>query len=153
MAKIIRALLPLIILAACGWIGWWLITHKPELKAMETRPVLVSVEGITLKKTSYPVRVASQGAVQPRTRSTLLPEVAGMIVEVSPSFRPGGFFEKDEVLINLRAEWPPFFSRFQRLIEIVSLDEQDRGQARERFKFYRDRGYAIQSHDLSKSPQ
>ena len=59
----------------------------------------------------------------------------------------------DEVLINLRAEWPPFFSRFQRLIEIVSLDEQDRGQARERFKFYRDRGYAIQSHDLSKSPQ
>ena len=101
MAKIIRALLPLIILAACGWTGWWLITHKPELKAMETRPVLVSVEGITLKKTTYPVRVASQGAVQPRTRSTLLPEVAGMIVEVSHSFRPGGFFEKGEVLVKL----------------------------------------------------
>ncbi len=39
--------------------------------------------------------------MQPRTRSTLLPEVAGMIVEVSPSFRPGGFFEKGEVLIKL----------------------------------------------------
>ena len=59
----------------------------------------------------------------------------------------------DQVLINLRAEWPPFFSRFQRLIEIVSLDEADRGHARARFKFYRDRGYTIQSHDLSKSPQ
>ena len=59
----------------------------------------------------------------------------------------------DDVLINLRAEWPPFFSRFQRLIEIVSLDEQDRSQARARFKFYRDRGYAIQSHDLSRSAQ
>lgn len=59
----------------------------------------------------------------------------------------------DEVLINLRPEWPPFFSRFQRLIEIVSLDEADRSQARERFKFYRDRGYAIQNHDLSKSAQ
>ena len=34
----------------------------------------------------------------------------------------------DEVLINLRPEWPPFFSRFQRLIEIVSLDEEDRSQ-------------------------
>ncbi|MFO1485497.1 MAG: efflux RND transporter periplasmic adaptor subunit [Verrucomicrobiaceae bacterium] len=101
MGKIIRALLPLIILAACGWYGWWLLTHKPEMPMMETRPVLVTVEGITLKKTSYPVRVASQGAVQPRTRSTLLPEVAGMIVEVSPSFRPGGFFEKGEVLIKL----------------------------------------------------
>ncbi len=59
----------------------------------------------------------------------------------------------DEVLINLRAEWPPFFSRFQRLIEIVSLDEEERSQARERFRFYRDRGYAIRSHDLSKSAQ
>jgi DNA polymerase-3 subunit chi len=59
----------------------------------------------------------------------------------------------DEVLINLGAEWPPFFSRFQRLIEIVSLDEDDRGRARTRFKFYRDRGYEIKSHDLSKSAQ
>ncbi len=101
MAKIIRVLLPIAILAACGWYAWWLIANKPELKGMETRPVLVSVEGITLKKTSYPVRVASQGGVQPRTRSTLLPEVAGMIMEVSPSFRPGGFFEKGDVLVKL----------------------------------------------------
>jgi DNA polymerase-3 subunit chi len=59
----------------------------------------------------------------------------------------------DEVLINLRAELPAFFGRFQRLIEIVSLDESDRSEARARFKFYRDRGYAIQNHDLSKSAQ
>jgi len=59
----------------------------------------------------------------------------------------------DQVLINLRDEWPPFFSRFQRLIEIVSLDEEDRRTARGRFKFYRDRGYEIQSHDLSKTAQ
>ena len=65
----------------------------------------------------------------------------------------GSNLPHDEVLINLRAEWPPFFTRFQRLIEIVSLDEADRGRARERFKFYRDRGYAIQSHDLSKRAQ
>ena len=57
----------------------------------------------------------------------------------------------DEVLLNLRPEWPPFFSRFQRLIEIVSLDEQDRADARERFRFYRDRGYEIRTNDLSKN--
>ena len=55
----------------------------------------------------------------------------------------------DEVLLNLREEWPPVFSRFQRLIEIVSTDDADRATARERFKFYRDRGYDIRSHDLS----
>jgi len=54
----------------------------------------------------------------------------------------------DQVLLNLRAEWPPFFGRFERLIEIVSVDDEDRRQARERYKFYRDRGYEIRTHDL-----
>jgi len=57
----------------------------------------------------------------------------------------------DEVLVNLRPEWPPFFSRFQRLIEIVSLDDTDRAAARERFRFYRDRGYDIRIHDLGRT--
>src|SRR4051812_37875651 len=59
----------------------------------------------------------------------------------------------DQLLINLRHEWTPYCSRFQRLIETVSLAEEDRSKARERFKFYRDRGYAIQNHDLSKTAQ
>ena len=54
----------------------------------------------------------------------------------------------DQLLVNLRGEWPPFFGRFERLIEIVSLDEDDKQQARERYKFYRDRGYEIRTHDL-----
>lgn len=57
----------------------------------------------------------------------------------------------DEVLLNLRENWPPMFSRFQRLIEIVSTDDTDRASARDRFKFYRDRGYEIRSHDLSQT--
>ncbi len=61
----------------------------------------------------------------------------------------GATLNHDDLLINLRAEWPPFFSRFQRLIEVVSLDENDRLAARERYTFYRDRGYPIKSHNLS----
>ncbi|MDQ3259224.1 MAG: DNA polymerase III subunit chi [Burkholderiales bacterium] len=56
----------------------------------------------------------------------------------------------DQLLVNLRDQWPPFFSRFQRLIEIVSLDENDRLAARQRYGFYRDRGYPIKSHNLGK---
>jgi len=59
----------------------------------------------------------------------------------------------DGVLINLRAEQPPYFSRFERLIEIVSLDDEDRRLARERYRFYRERGYPLDSHDLSRSAQ
>jgi DNA polymerase-3 subunit chi len=57
----------------------------------------------------------------------------------------------DEVLLNLHFEWPPAFSRFQRLVEIVGRDDEDRTAARGRFRFYRDRGYEIASHDLSKA--
>ena len=55
------------------------------------------------------------------------------------------------VLLNLHAESPPAFSRFERLIEIVSTDDDDRQLARSRFRFYRDRGYEIHHHDLAKS--
>ncbi len=57
----------------------------------------------------------------------------------------------DEVLLNLHDAWPPAFSRFQRLVEIVGRDDQDRAAARARFRFYRDRGYEIVRHDLSKT--
>lgn len=55
----------------------------------------------------------------------------------------------EEVLVNLSDDCTPLFSRFERLIEIVSLDHDDRERARVRFRFYRDRGYEIRSHDLS----
>ena len=61
---------------------------------------------------------------------------------------PGGD-ERDQVLLNLGNARPPFFSRFERLIEIVSTNEEDRQAARTRFRFYRDRGYEIRSHDMS----
>jgi len=63
----------------------------------------------------------------------------------------GKKFLHEDVLLNLRAEWPPSFSRFQRLVEIVGRDDADRAQARERFRHYRDRGYEIRTHDLSKT--
>ena len=53
-----------------------------------------------------------------------------------------------EALLNLGDEPPPFFSRFEHLREIVSMDDDDRGRARERLKFYKSRGFNIQNHDM-----
>jgi len=65
--------------------------------------------------------------------------------------RSGNDPQNDDVLLNLDAARPPYFSRFHRLIEIVSLDDDDRQRARDRYKFYRDRGYEIRTHDLAKA--
>jgi DNA polymerase-3 subunit chi len=59
----------------------------------------------------------------------------------------GDDLKNDDMLINLTAAEPSFFSRFTQLVELVSDDEQDKIAARARFKFYRDRGYEIKSTD------
>jgi DNA polymerase-3 subunit chi len=56
-----------------------------------------------------------------------------------------------EVLLNLAADCPPFFARHERLLEVVPQDDAERQAARARYAFYRDRGYAIRSHDLARS--
>ncbi len=101
MRRFLRAILPLAILGMCGFCAWWFFTNRPELKTMELPPAVVRVEGTAFRKTTYPVIVHSQGTVQPRTRSTLLPEVSAKVIEVSPSFRPGGFFTTNDILLKL----------------------------------------------------
>jgi DNA polymerase-3 subunit chi len=53
------------------------------------------------------------------------------------------------VLLNLHAEPPPFFSRFERLAEVVGADEHGVAAGRARFRFYRERGYEMRQHDWS----
>ncbi|MEW5892009.1 MAG: DNA polymerase III subunit chi [Pseudomonadota bacterium] len=55
-----------------------------------------------------------------------------------------------DLLINLADERPPQFSRFERLIEVVSRDPADRERARERYRFYQERGYPLHNVDLDK---
>ncbi len=57
-------------------------------------------------------------------------------------------FPHNEVLISLHSTCLPFFSRFERVIEIVGLDAADIHAGRERFSFYRDRGYEMRHVDL-----
>jgi DNA polymerase-3 subunit chi len=55
------------------------------------------------------------------------------------------------VLLNLADDCPPHFERFERLLEVVSAEEAQRQAGRGRYRFYRDRGYSIASHDLAAS--
>lgn len=53
----------------------------------------------------------------------------------------------DDVLINLSDPIPGFFSRFERVMEIVIQDEAVLNQTRQHYKFYRERGYDVTHHD------
>ncbi|MEO5794493.1 MAG: DNA polymerase III subunit chi [Rhodoferax sp.] len=53
-----------------------------------------------------------------------------------------------QVLLQLGDTVPAGFERFERLIEVVTLEEEDRVLARQRWKHYAGRGYAVQRKDL-----
>ena len=53
------------------------------------------------------------------------------------------------LLLNLSAEAPPHFARFERLFEIVPVEETTRAAGRSRYRFYLERGYQIANHDLA----
>lgn len=56
----------------------------------------------------------------------------------------------DHCLVNLSDEVPPGFGRFGELVEIISTEDAVRLPGRERFRHYRDHGYALTNVDLGK---
>lgn len=57
-----------------------------------------------------------------------------------------------QVLINLGAEIPQGFEDFERIIDVVTLDDLHRAQARERWRQYTRLGHQLVRHDLHKMP-
>jgi DNA polymerase-3 subunit chi len=56
--------------------------------------------------------------------------------------------DHNDLLINLQLDVPPFFSRFQRVAEVVTQDDASLTALRQSWKFYKDRGYQLEKHDL-----
>ena len=54
-----------------------------------------------------------------------------------------------DVLVNLSGTIPSFFSRFDRVAEIVPEAESTRENARENYRQYKSKGYPLNYHKLS----
>ncbi len=83
-----------------------------------------------------PHRIVREPAAEP----PLEPVVIG--VDQPPA--PGRW----DVLINLAPEVPEFFSRYERVAEVVDGNAARRERSRERYRFYRDRGYKLNTHQV-----
>ncbi len=57
--------------------------------------------------------------------------------------------EEHDVLVNLATDVPPFFSRFERVAELVDNNPEVRKAGRNRYKLYRDRGYSLNTHNIA----
>ena len=103
MRKFFRYLLPLglIALSIVVVIGLVAVAKSKRPERKDTADQAVLVDAIPAQKTTLNFAVYSQGSVEPRTETTLVAEVAGQIVSVSPNFLAGGFFRQGEVLLQI----------------------------------------------------
>lgn len=86
-------------LATAGAVTLYLNRPEPAQVEIEATPLMVDVAEVV--KQDVPVSVSSQGTVTPRTQTTLIAEVSGRVVKVSPKFKAGGFFEAGEMLLQI----------------------------------------------------
>lgn len=76
----------------------------------------------------------------------------GIVLQKSPVLLASSMantLEWKQVLVNLTDAVPEGFDRFERVIEVVSTDSDDRDLARIRWKHYSALGYQIKRHDLN----
>ncbi len=52
------------------------------------------------------------------------------------------------LMINLAGTVPDEFARYERLAEVLDADPGRREHGRERYRYYRDRGYQLKTHQL-----
>ncbi len=101
MKLLFRILLPILIVGACTWGAYYFISTKPKPHKFNPPPAITKVEATRIEPQNFQIFLETRGTVRPRTSTTLIPEISGRIVKVSPNFREGAFFKKDEVLITI----------------------------------------------------
>ncbi|GAB3090980.1 efflux RND transporter periplasmic adaptor subunit [Aestuariicella hydrocarbonica] len=73
---------------------------SPKRHTAPAKP-LIKVNSQVVQPTEFQFKLSSFGSVQPRTQSLLVSQVNGVIIEVNPIFRDGGFFNKGDVLVQI----------------------------------------------------
>jgi len=96
-----RVIYPLLVLMAAAGAATLLIVSRPAPVGDDYVPPPTTVRTITVEKRAEHLTVRSQGTVQPRSESQLIPEVSGKVVWMAPSLVTGGAFEEGDVLLRI----------------------------------------------------
>lgn len=96
-----KIVLPFAIIASAIALSLIMFLLKPAPEKLISPETALAVETQMLEKTSAQLYIQSQGTVLPRTRTALISEVSGAVLEVSPEFVVGGVFQAGDVLMQL----------------------------------------------------
>ncbi len=100
-AKLIRLLLPGLVLTFGGLLYLWLATEPEEAKRPPPKERLIKTRVAELERGDYQTVIRTQGVVQPHNQVSLTAQVNGRIIKIYPGFEDGAFFQEGEILIEL----------------------------------------------------
>jgi RND family efflux transporter MFP subunit len=96
-----KILIPVLVFAACCLGAVVLLATAPSVEQVSPERVITTVRTLDARPQDVRLAVHSQGTVAPRTEGTLVPEVSGRVVWVSPALVSGGFFAADAPLLRI----------------------------------------------------
>ncbi|GAA63249.1 secretion protein [Pseudoalteromonas sp. BSi20311] len=97
-----KIIVPAAIIIATLFLVMFIKGNPPTASRLSAPPkAKINVAVKPLQLIDYPVEIDSFGTVKPRTQSMLVAQVSGQIIDINEQFREGGFFAKDDVLLQL----------------------------------------------------
>ncbi len=96
-----KAIIPIAILLVGALATRALISSRPQVETREVEPLAPLVRVLEVERQDLAFDVDAQGTVLPRTETTLIAQVAGVVIRTASSFETGGFFTQGETLIEL----------------------------------------------------
>lgn len=98
---LLKVLLPVATLAVASAWAWKIFNDRPVVETRRPEVPVPVIRAVTAQLQTLRLTVMSQGTVAPRTQTTLFPEIAGRVLQVSPSLADGGFFEAGAELLRI----------------------------------------------------
>lgn len=101
ISKTLKFVLPVAIVVLALLAARLIGANKPEPKTRDAQSRVLTVEATRLSSASYPVVIRTQGTVQPTLSTTLVPAIAGTVIELNEAFVVGGRFSQGDLLLQI----------------------------------------------------
>lgn len=100
----LKVVLPLLVVVVAAVGAYAMVKSAP--KALKRAPAVVAptVETVALSRQNHRIWVPVMGTVTAAREITLEARVSGQVATISPTFVPGGFFERGAEILNLDPE-------------------------------------------------
>ena len=142
-----KILYPLLLLVAGLLVAFLIGVNKPEIAPEPYEHIIPTVRVMEVQAAHEYLSIHSQGTVQPRSETRLIPEVTGRVTWVSPSLVNGGAFHKGDVL--LRIDDADYLTLVERSEAALKRSEIDYAHAQDELK----RLVSLQQRQLASEQQ